>query len=189
MEDPLIEGGKIRKLWVGKSDQYLGHLLRLDEESRCNRFGGAVGDDVIRAYVEQMDGLSTVLHGFFVDGTLRGVAEVRLLGAPFADSAEVAFSIEKPWQSHGVGSVLLERCLLTARNRGIKHLHMVCLSNNRRMQQLARKFDAELTFDFGSVVGDVETPFPTPLSVFRELVADGHTLANAVLDAHMRLLR
>jgi hypothetical protein len=57
------------------------------------------------------------------------------------------------------------------------------------MQQLARKFDAELTFDFGSVIGEVETPFPTPLSMFRELVSDGHTLATAVLDAHMRLLR
>jgi GNAT superfamily N-acetyltransferase len=189
MEDPLIEGGRIRKLWVGESDQYLAHLQRLDEESRCSRFGGPVADDVVRAYVERMDGLRTVLHGFLVEGTLRGVAELRLLGAPFADSAEVALSIEKPWQSHGVGFALLERCLLTARNRGVKHLHMICLSDNRRMQQLARKFDAELSFGFGSVIGEVETPFPTPLSMFRELVADGRTLANVVLDAHMRLLR
>jgi GNAT superfamily N-acetyltransferase len=189
MQDPLIEGGTIRKLWVGDSDQYLAHLLRLDDISRRNRFGGAVADDVIRSYVDQMDALGAVLHGFFVDSTLRGVAEIRLLGAPLADSAEVAFSIEKPWQSHGVGSALLERCLLTVRNRGIKHLHMICLSDNRRMQQLARKFDAELSFDFGSVIGDVETPFPTPLSMLRELVSDGHTLATAVLDAQMRLLR
>ena len=93
------------------------------------------------------------------------------------------------FQGRRVGSALLERCLLTVRNRGIKHLHMICLSENRRMQQLARKFDAELSFDFGSVIGDVETPFPTPLSMLRELVADGHTLASAVLDAQMRLLR
>jgi hypothetical protein len=36
-------------------------------------------------------------------------------------------------------------------------LHMACLAENRRMQQLARKFDAELSFDFGSVVGEVES--------------------------------
>ena len=189
MHDPLIEGGVIRKLWVGDCDQYLAHLLRLDDLSRHSRFGGAVADDVIRGYVERTDALGAILHGFFVDGTLRGVAEVRLPGAPMADSAEAAFSIEKPWQSHGVGTALLERCLLTARNRGIKHLQMICLSDNSRMQQLARKFDAELTFDFGSVIGDVETPFPTPLSMFRELVSDGRTLASAVLDAQMRLLR
>ena len=104
-------------------------------------------------------------------------------------TAEAAFSIEKPWQSHGVGSALLERTLLAARNRGVKHLHLVCLADNRRMQELARKFDAELTFDFGSVVGEVETPFPTPLSMLRELVSDGRTLATAVLDVQMRLLR
>jgi len=189
MEDPLIEGGKIRKLWVGESDLYAAHLLRLDADSRANRFGGAIPDEVIGTYVARLDPLATILHGFFVDGTLRGVADVRLLGAPFAESAEAAFSIERPWQSHGVGSALLERCLLAARNRGVKRLHLMCLADNRRMQQLARKFDAALSFDFGSVVGDLETPFPTPLSMLRELVADGHTLANAVLDAQIRLLR
>ena len=98
-------------------------------------------------------------------------------------------SVEKPWQSHGVGSALLERTLLTARNRGVAHLHMACLSDNRRMQQLARKFDAELTFDFGSVVGEVESPHPTPLSVVREWVSDGHGFATAILDAQSRMLK
>jgi hypothetical protein len=66
---------------------------------------------------------------------------------------------------------------------------MACLAENRRMQQLARKFDAELTFDFGSVVGEVEAPRPTPLSLMRELVADGHGFATAMLDVQSRLLR
>ena len=88
-------------------------------------------------------------------GTLRGAAELRPIGGRLSKQAEAAFSVETDWQSHGVGSALLERTLLTARNRGIRHLHMACLADNRRMQQLARKFDAELSFDFGSVVGEV----------------------------------
>ena len=91
---------------------------------------------------------TAIIHGFFVDGTLRGAAELRPIGAALSREAEAAFSIEKPWQSHGVGSALLERTLLAARNRGLKFLHMACLADNKRMQQLARKFDAELTFDF-----------------------------------------
>ena len=86
--------------------------------------------------------------------------------------AEAAFSIEQPWQSHGVGTVLLERTLLSARNRGIKSLRMDCLADNQRMQQLARKFDAELSFDFGSVIGEVDPPRSTPLSLMREAMAD-----------------
>jgi GNAT superfamily N-acetyltransferase len=83
-----------------------------------------------------------VVHGFFVDGALRGAAELRRIGTPLSREAEAAFSIEQAWQSHGVGTVLLERTLLSARNRGIKSLRMDCLADNRRMQQLARKFDA-----------------------------------------------
>src|SRR4029077_4452378 len=98
-------------------------------------------------------GVGAVTHGFLVDGILRGVAELRPFGTAFPSEAEVAFSIEKPWQSHGVGSALLERTLLAARNRGIKHVHMTCLADNARMQQLARKYEAELSFDLGSVVG------------------------------------
>jgi GNAT superfamily N-acetyltransferase len=112
-----------------------------------------------------------------------------MLGNSDTDGAEAAIAIEKNWQSHGVGSVLLERTILAARNRGVKHLHMTCLANNRRMQQLARKFEADLTFDFGSVVGEVDAPHPTPMSIWREAMADSHGFATAVLDAQTRFLR
>src|SRR4029078_4064085 len=121
--------------------------------------------------------------------TLRGAAELRPIGAPIKREAEAAFSIEQPWQSHGVGSVLLERTLLAARNRGLKFLHMACLADNKRMQQLARKYDADLRFDFSSVVGEVATPRPTPLSLMRESLADGHGFATAMLEVQSRLLK
>ncbi len=183
MQNALIDGGSIRKLWVGEAHKYRDHLLRLDPESRSNRFGGGVSDEFIAGYVKLTLSLDAVVHGFFVDGRLHGAAELRMLGSNPADGAEAALSIEKIWQSHGVGSALLERTILAARNRGIKHLHMTCLAHNRRMQKLARKFDADLTFDFGSVVGEVEAPYPTPMSIWREAVADSHGFATAVLDA------
>src|SRR5215207_1880818 len=188
MNEPLTDG-VIRKLWIDRAGPYRDHLLRLDKESRRNRFGGGVADEFIENYIELSLGLDAVIHGFFVDGILRGVAELRLLGNGFVEEAEAAFSIEQPWQSHGVGSALLERTLLAARNRGIKFLHMACLADNKRMQQLANKFDAELSFDFAGVVGEVATPRPTPLSLMRELLADNHGFATAMLDVQPRLLK
>jgi GNAT superfamily N-acetyltransferase len=187
--DPLPDGGLIRKMWIGEAYKYRDHLLRLDSESRHRRFGGGISDAYIRNYVDTTMWLDALVHGFFVDGTLRGAAELRPLGGRISKEAEAAFSVESEWQSHGVGSALLERTLLAARNRGISHLHMACLADNRRMQQLARKFDAELSFDFGEVVGEVEAAHPTPLSVVRELVSDGHGFATAILDAQSRLLK
>jgi GNAT superfamily N-acetyltransferase len=189
MQEPLADGGVIRKLWIGEAARYRDHLLRLDRDSRHSRFGGGMSDESIRNYVSTTFGLSAVVHGFFVDGILRGAAELRPLGPAFAREAEAAFSIETAWQSHGVGSALLARTLLAARNRGLRTLHMACLANNRRMQELARKFDAELSFEFGNAVGEVAAAQPTPLSVFQEIVSDNCGFATAVLDVQSRLLK
>jgi len=189
MLDLLPPGSAIRKLWVGETGLYRDHLLRLDPASRRSRFAGAVSDDFVRDYAGLAPGIDAVIHGFFLDGILRGAAELRRVGTPLAREAEAAFSIERPWQSHGVGSALLERTLLVARNRGIRFLHMACLADNKRMQQLARKFEAELSFDFASVVGEVATPRATPLSLMREMLADNHGFATAMLDVQSRMLR
>src|SRR5262249_43657000 len=187
MRDSIPATSRIRKLWSGESDLYRDHLLRLDFDSRRSRFGCAVSDAFIDRYVAIANGIDSVIHGFFVDGTLRGGGELRPLGPALAEQAEAAFSIEKPWQSHGVGTALLGRTLLAARNRGFKLLHMACLADNRRMQQLALKFDAELSFDFGSVIGEVEAAHPTPLSVMRELITDSTGFATALLEVQSRL--
>jgi GNAT superfamily N-acetyltransferase len=189
MYEPLPDGSVVRKLWIGETDAYRDHLLRLDHDSRRRRFSGAVSDEFIARHAATVDELGVVVHGFFVDGVLRGAAELRPIGPLFAHEAEAAFSIEQPWQSLGVGTELLRRTLLSARNRRISSLRMYCLAENQRMQQLARKFDAELSFDFGSVVGEVDPPRSTALSLMREMVADAHGVATAVLDAQQRLFQ
>ena len=52
MHEPLISGGGVRRLWAGETELYRQHLLRLDAESRRNRFGGAVSDEFIERYAE-----------------------------------------------------------------------------------------------------------------------------------------
>ena len=189
MHDPLPDGGAIRKLWIGETDAYRDHLLRLDPDSRHRRFSGTVSDEFIARHAATASDIGVVVHGFFVDGVLRGAAEFRRTGSVFTREAEAAFSIEQPWQSHGVGTELLRRTLLSARNRGIKALHMHCLADNLRMQQLARKFEANLSFDFGSVVGEVDAPRSTPLSLMREAMADAHGVTAAILEVQSRLLK
>ena len=108
MHQVFIEGGVIRKLWNVETNAYRGHLLRLDAESRHNRFCGTIADSVIRTYAATARGSDVIIHGFFVDGVLRGAADLRISG-PLHRGDEVAFSIEKRWQSLGIGSALLER--------------------------------------------------------------------------------
>ena len=106
MQDALPEGGVIRKLWVGEADKYRDHVLRLDPESRHSRFGGGVSDDFIRSYVDLSISLDTVVHGFFLNGVMRGAAELRPLGVGLPHQAEAAISVEKPWKV----TALARRC-------------------------------------------------------------------------------
>lgn len=189
MIEALPNAGLIRKLWVGETGLYRDHLLRLDADSLHTRFGAGVSPTFIDGHAAGAIGPDTLVIGFLIEGTLRGASELRRIGSPLARAAEIALSVEKQWQSHGVGSALLARTLLAARNRGVKSLHMQCLADNRRMQDLAAKFDASLSFETGSVIGEVDAPRSTPLSLLRELVEDGHSVARVLLDAQSRLLK
>ena len=122
MHKVFIEGGLIRKLGSVETDAYRDHLLRLDPESCHSRFGAAIADDMIRTYAATAPGSDVIVHGFFVDGVLRGAADLRSFGSLYWREAEAAFSIEKPWQSLGIGAALLERSLLAARNRGVVYV-------------------------------------------------------------------
>ncbi|HLL28136.1 MAG TPA: GNAT family N-acetyltransferase [Xanthobacteraceae bacterium] len=189
MHDTPETSGVIRKLWIGETDRFRKHLLRLDPESRANRFGTPVTDYFIEKYAAKALGPDSVVHGFFVDGVLRGCAELRVSADHSPDEGEAAFSIERPWQNAGVGSALMGRTILAARNRAIRKLYMNCLSHNHPMQAIARKYEADLRFEANDVVAEIINPHPNPLSLFREFMADSHSLATTILDAQSRMLK
>ena len=85
-----LAGSVIRKLWIAEADIYRDHLLRLDRDSRHGRFGGGVSDDFIRDYVGATFRLNAAGHGFFMDGALRGAAELRPLGPLLAREVAAA---------------------------------------------------------------------------------------------------
>jgi GNAT superfamily N-acetyltransferase len=101
----------------------------------------------------------------------------------------VALSVERDWQNRGIGSELMDRTVLAARNRGIRTIYMNCLAENRRMQAIARKSEARLRLLGDDVVGTLNNERATPLSLMRECIADGASAANVVLDLQSQMLR
>jgi hypothetical protein len=72
---------------------------------------------------------------------------------------------------------------------GVKQVQVSCLPQNKRMQRLARKFEAALAFDYDAIIGTMENPNPTPLSVMQEVLADGNSFAAAYVGLQSRALR
>ena len=189
MSKSLVGGGTIRKLWPTEIEKFRDHLLRLNGDNRRMRFGMSVDEAFITAYAKRADWTRTVIYGYFAAGEVHATAELRAIGESWDAEAEAAFSVEDGYQDAGVGTELLGKIMLTARNRGIHRLYMNCLLENRKMQRIARKYEAELHFDHGEVVGQLRTPGPTPASLWSEAVDDGNGFVMAVLELPLRALR
>lgn len=174
-------GAVIRRLWPADLADFRAHLKRLDPESRAMRFGGAVSDEFLDAYADTAHRLGTFLFGAFVDQTLVGVAELRMLLDADLQSAEAAFSVEREWQDAGIGDALLGRVIVAAQNRGIRNVFMICLQNNVRMRHLAEKHAAEIEFAGGDVKGTLRHLGPTPSSIIEEMFGEAQGFATALL--------
>ena len=177
-----------RKLWASDGTALQAHLLRLDPESRRMRFGTPVTDYFIEQYAQNALGSHSISHGYFVDDVLRGVAELRGFRGVAGGEAEAAFSVENDFQNKGIGTELFGRTVLAARNRGISKLFVNFLSQNARMQAIAKKFDAVVTYDSDGGHAQIEAPRANALSMWKEALTDGQDLADSMMQMRPRAL-
>lgn len=188
MEHIQKSRGEIRKLWMTELDSYRDHLLRLDKDSRRLRFGMHVDDVFIADYAGRVNDMKSVIYGLFLDGAIRAAAELRPLAAQSGGEAEAAFSVETEFQDTGIGTRLLGRVIRAARNRGIHRIYMNCLAENRKMQRVAKKYEAVLKFEEGDVVGELAPVTPNYFSIWREALEDERGFVMAVLDLQRKIL-
>jgi len=175
-------GGTVRKLWPNETDKFRDHLLRLDAASRRMRFAHAVSNAFVADYASRMLSNGAIVFGYFDGETLVACAELRRIGVTWGDTAEAAFSVEASHQDRGIATELLGRIIRSARNRSVRHLIMSCLASNAKMQSVARRFEAELSFEAGEVIADIVPEAANPMSVMAEAFEDRVDFFRAVFD-------
>ena len=184
-----IHNGLLRRLYQSDKAAFAAHLLRLDAQTRHERFGMSVSNDYVETYATACFGPDDVVYGFFVAGLIRAAGELRqIVREPPSASreAEAAFSVELEWRRHGVGTALMARIVRAAQNRRDARLCMLCLAHNQAMQGLARKFAAELEFGADDVTGRLVARHISPLSLLGEAVDDASGLIATLLEARQR---
>jgi GNAT superfamily N-acetyltransferase len=172
----------VRRLYPWEWNELQAHLLRLGPEERRLRFCRRVDDAAIAAYCDRVDRPNTKVLGCFISGTLRGVAELIEIPQEWPKSAEIALSVEKPFQRQGIGGRLLGQVLLLARNRMIRIAHLVSLRENEPLQLLARKFGARTETYLTSTEARIGLPWPSYLSLLEEMSAEGHAFISAAFE-------
>jgi GNAT superfamily N-acetyltransferase len=168
--------GLPRRLHSAERGKIRDHLLRLDPADRRLRFCAAVGDAYVERYSATTLATGDLALGYFIDGKLRALGELRHEGDLWRKTAEIAITVEKPWQNQGLGTELLRELVELAQNRAIRAVHLFCLVDNERMRHLASKLGGRLSIAEGEVEAELEPPFPTCWSLLDEALIEGQTL-------------
>ena len=132
------------------------HLLRLDPQSRHDRFHGFMDDSFIERYAEKCANDGTVIIAYIEDGVVRGAAELHPPDQSPDSLPEIAFSVEASVRRQGVGSILFRKLIAEARSKGYRSLRITTGAQNEAMRALANKFGAHLTFRHGESTGSID---------------------------------
>src|SRR5881394_2117052 len=158
------------------------HLLRLDRNSRRDRFHGFMDDSFIERYAEKCANDGTTIIAFFENGVVRGAAELHPPDQSPDSLPEIAFSVEASVRRQGVGSILFRRLIAEARLKGYHSLRITTGAQNHAMRSLANKFGAHLTFRHGESTGSIDLT-QQPLSPFAGLaIATPIAAARAMIN-------
>ncbi len=181
--------------------QLRDHLLRLDPQSRHDRFHGFMDDDFIERYAAKCADDGTVIIAYVEDGVVRGAAELHPPDQSPDSQPEIAFSVETCVRRQGVGSILFRKLIAEARSKSYRSLRITTGAQNQAMRALANKFGAHLTFRHGESTGSIDLrqqPQPEParpelgrLELGRLAIATPAEAARAIVDfnrAYWKLL-
>lgn len=161
-----------------------GHLLRLDRDSRHDRFHGFMDDSFIEHYAAKCASDGTIVIAYLEDGLVRGAAELHPPDQSPDSQPEIAFSVEADLRRQGVGSVLFRKLIAEARAKGYRSLRITTGARNEAMRALANKFGAHLTFSHGESTGTIDLRPQTRAEAGRLGIATPMDAARAMINFH-----
>lgn len=153
--------GTIRHLRPSELPRFRDHLLRLDSDSRRDRFNGAISDAFIEDYARRCFEEGATVVGYVEGDRVLGAAELHERPDLERPTGEIAFSVEKELQHRGLGSRLFKRLIMHAYALGYTRLRVTTHPDNSAMKALAHKFCAKLVFEHGETVGVIDLGEPT----------------------------
>jgi GNAT superfamily N-acetyltransferase len=180
---PTVAKGTVRTLSRQEELPLLrDHLLRLDRESRHDRFHGFMDDGFIERYAAKCASDGTIIIAYLEDGAVRGAAELHPPDQSPDSEPEIAFSVEAGLRRQGVGSTLFRKVIAEARAKGYRSLRITTGAQNQAMRALANKFGAHLTFRHGESTGSIDLKPQARLEPARLAIATPLDAARAMVN-------
>jgi RimJ/RimL family protein N-acetyltransferase len=165
------------------------HLLRLDSESRHDRFNGFLDDSFIERYAEKCANDGTIIVAYMENGVVRGAAELHPPDETSEGLPEIAFSVEACVRRRGVGSVLFRRLISEARWKGYRRLRVTTGAQNQAMRALASKFGAHLVFHHGESTGTIDLTRQSQADLARIAIDAPLAAAKALINVNRAVIK
>lgn len=166
---------------------YAAHLKNLSEADRYTRFCYNIKDENIDRFILSILYNPEDHHLFTatVDDKIVGFGHL----AKESNDWELAVSIDSDFQGKGVANRLMDFMIVWGKTRGIHSVFMHCITQNTKIQHLARKHGLRMVErDGAEITSRVDLPPPTPMDYTADFIREQRNLLEQMTDIQRRML-
>lgn len=159
--------------------QYAAHLKNLTEQDRYTRFGYAAAPESIDAMILNMLYHQDQHHLFtyYCDSKIVGFGHLAQEGSEW----ELAVSVDSNYQRRGIANELMTHTIAWGKVHGVHSVFMHCITDNHRIQHLARKHGLKTMSRAGhEITAQVQLPTPTVLDYTTNFVFEQQELTKNI---------
>lgn len=166
---------------------YAAHLKKLSETDRYTRFCYNIKDEAIDQFILSMLYHPDDHHLFTatLGDTIVGFGHLAREG----DDWELAVSVDSNRQGQGVANKIMDFMIDWGKTRGVHSVFMHCITQNAKIQHLARKHGLRMIErDGAEVTSRVDLPAPTPMDYTTDFLREQRELLEQMTEIQRRLL-
>lgn len=165
---------------------YAQHLKDLPEADRYTRFCYNIKDEGIDQFILSIlyNPDEHVLFVAEIDDRIVGFGHLAREGADW----ELAVSVEHNCQGRGIANRLMDYMIAWGKTRNIHSVFMHCITQNQKIQHLARKHGLRMIErDGAEVTSRVDLPPPTPLDYTTDFIREQKYLLEQMTEIQRRM--
>jgi GNAT superfamily N-acetyltransferase len=103
---------------------------------------------------------------------------------------ELAVSVNHDLQGRGIADKLMQHMIAWGKTRNIHSVFMHCITQNQKIQHLARKHGLRMIErDGAEITSRVDLPPPTPLDYTAQFLQEQQTILEQIIDLQRRMIK
>jgi len=178
---------KIQHADVTALASYAAHLKGLSVSDRYTRFCYNINDENIDSFI------LSILYNPDDHHLFTATLEDKIVGfghlAREGTDWELAVSVDSNCQGQGVANNIMDFMIDWGTTRGVHSVFMHCITQNAKIQHLARKHGLRMVErDGAEVTSRVDLPPPTPMNYTADFFREQKDLIDQMSDIQRRLL-